>query len=179
GVQGQPQLLHVVLALEAGRGLADLLHGGHKQANQNRNDGDDDEQLNQRERRSAARGGDDGHGSLREFGTAKRIVEDCCLSPPDAYFLLPFNSTWKSKLLLPGRTSRNRALCELYSSGKSGTRCLVSTPGLPVGSWTCLSVSRKARSLTTFLPGAGPLAAGMWYLPSLMVAPACGPLVPG
>ena len=48
-VQGQADLLEVVGALDAGGGLADLLHGGQQQADQDGDDGDDDQQLDQRE----------------------------------------------------------------------------------------------------------------------------------
>ena len=47
GVQGEAHLLEVVLALHAGGGFADLLHGGQKQPDQDRDDGDDDEQFDQ------------------------------------------------------------------------------------------------------------------------------------
>jgi hypothetical protein len=47
---GQGELLEVVLALAARRGLADLLHRRHQQADQNGNDGDHHEQLDERER---------------------------------------------------------------------------------------------------------------------------------
>ena len=48
-VQGQPDLLQVVLALHPGGGLADLLDGGQQQADQDRDDRDHDQQLDQRE----------------------------------------------------------------------------------------------------------------------------------
>ena len=47
--QGQGELLEVVLALDARRRGPDLLHGGQEQADQDRDDGDDDQQLDQRE----------------------------------------------------------------------------------------------------------------------------------
>src|SRR5262249_48505124 len=53
-VDGQADLLEVVLALHACGGLADLLHGGQQQADQDGEDGDDDEQLDQREGTPAA-----------------------------------------------------------------------------------------------------------------------------
>ena len=52
GVQADADLLHVVAALDAGRGAADLLHGGQQQADKNRDDGDDHQQLDQREART-------------------------------------------------------------------------------------------------------------------------------
>src|SRR5262249_32964146 len=45
----QAELLKVVGALHAGGGLADLLHGGEQQADENGNDGDHHQQLDQRE----------------------------------------------------------------------------------------------------------------------------------
>ena len=48
-VDGQADLLEVVLALQPGRGLADLLDGGEQQPDQDRDDGDHDEQLDQGE----------------------------------------------------------------------------------------------------------------------------------
>jgi hypothetical protein len=48
-VQGQADLLEVVLALGSRRRLADLLHGGQEQADEHRDDGDDHQQLDQRE----------------------------------------------------------------------------------------------------------------------------------
>src|SRR5262249_11017635 len=47
GVDGDGQLVQVVLALDVGRGFADLLDGGEQQADQDRDDRDDDEQLDQ------------------------------------------------------------------------------------------------------------------------------------
>ena len=47
-VQGQSELLDVVLAAHAGRGLAHLLNSRQQQADQDRDDGDHHEQLDQR-----------------------------------------------------------------------------------------------------------------------------------
>jgi len=47
-VDGQPDLLQVVLALHAVGRLPDLLDGGQQEADQDGDDGDDDEQLNER-----------------------------------------------------------------------------------------------------------------------------------
>ena len=52
-VDGQADLLQVVLALHAGGGLADLLDGGQEQADQDRDDRDHHQQLDQREPGSA------------------------------------------------------------------------------------------------------------------------------
>jgi hypothetical protein len=49
-------LLHVVRALHAGRGLADLLDCGEEQADQDRDDRDYDQQLDQRETRFSLAG---------------------------------------------------------------------------------------------------------------------------
>ena len=49
-VQGEADLLQVVLALHAGGGLADLLDGGQQQADQDGDDGDHDQQFDERER---------------------------------------------------------------------------------------------------------------------------------
>src|SRR5262249_16070987 len=46
-VQGEADLFEVVGAAHAVGGLADLLHGGQEQANQDANNGDDDQQFNQ------------------------------------------------------------------------------------------------------------------------------------
>ena len=51
-VEGQADLLQVVLAAQPGGGLADLLHGGQEQADEHRDDGDHHQQLDQREPRS-------------------------------------------------------------------------------------------------------------------------------
>jgi hypothetical protein len=56
----QPPLLEVVAARHTCGGLADLLHGGLEQRDEDAEDGDDDEQLDERERAASwrARGGD-------------------------------------------------------------------------------------------------------------------------
>jgi hypothetical protein len=46
-VEGEAELLEVVGTTHAGRGRADLLHGGEKQTDQDRNDCDHDEQLDE------------------------------------------------------------------------------------------------------------------------------------
>jgi hypothetical protein len=48
-VEGQADLLQVVLALGAGRGVADLLDGRQQKSDEDRDDGDDDQQLDQGE----------------------------------------------------------------------------------------------------------------------------------
>jgi hypothetical protein len=48
-VHGQADLLEVVLTLQTAGGLAHLLHGGQEQAQQDGDDGNDDEQLDERE----------------------------------------------------------------------------------------------------------------------------------
>ena len=48
--QREADLLQVVLALGPGGGLADLLHGGQQQADQDGDDRDDHQQLDERER---------------------------------------------------------------------------------------------------------------------------------
>src|SRR5207244_13345708 len=53
--QGQADLLEVVLALRAGGCLANLLDGRQEQADQDRDDGDHDEQLDQGEASAAGR----------------------------------------------------------------------------------------------------------------------------
>ena len=52
----EADLLQVVRALDAGRGVADLLHGGQQETDQHRDDGDHHEQFDQRERASRAGG---------------------------------------------------------------------------------------------------------------------------
>jgi hypothetical protein len=52
-VEGQGQLFEVVGALHACGGLANLLHSGKEKANENGNDGNDDEELDQRETTTA------------------------------------------------------------------------------------------------------------------------------
>src|SRR5262249_39622485 len=52
-VAGQADLLQVVHAGQPGHGDADLLDGGEQQADEDGNNGDDDEQLDQREAASA------------------------------------------------------------------------------------------------------------------------------
>ena len=47
--RARPSLLEVVGALHAGRGLADLLNGRQEQTDQDRDDGDDDEEFDERE----------------------------------------------------------------------------------------------------------------------------------
>jgi hypothetical protein len=49
-VHRQADLLEVVLTADAVGRLANLLHGGEQQADQDGNDGDDHQQLDQRER---------------------------------------------------------------------------------------------------------------------------------
>src|SRR5262249_53109810 len=52
---GEAELLEVVLAAHAVGGLADLLHRGQKQADQDRDDGNHHQQLDQREAGPARR----------------------------------------------------------------------------------------------------------------------------
>jgi hypothetical protein len=52
---GQRPLLEVVLAAGARGGLADLLDGGQQHAHQDGDDGNDDEQLDQREAKPPGR----------------------------------------------------------------------------------------------------------------------------
>jgi hypothetical protein len=49
-VDGQSDLLEVVLALDPGGGLAHLLHGGEQEPDQDGNDGDHHQQFDERER---------------------------------------------------------------------------------------------------------------------------------
>ncbi len=48
-MERQTDLLQIILALQPRRRLAHLLDGGHEQRDQNRDDGDDDEQFDERE----------------------------------------------------------------------------------------------------------------------------------
>jgi hypothetical protein len=48
-VKGERELAEVILALEPGCCLADLLHCGERKANENAYDGDHNQQLDQRE----------------------------------------------------------------------------------------------------------------------------------
>jgi hypothetical protein len=66
-VQGEALLLEVVGVLRPGGGLADLLDGGEQQADQDRDDGDDDEQLDQREGGPAAN-----HERLSRYSNRKK-----------------------------------------------------------------------------------------------------------
>jgi hypothetical protein len=47
-VERKAQLFQIVLALSAASSLAGLLYGRQQQCDQNRDDGDDDQQFNQR-----------------------------------------------------------------------------------------------------------------------------------
>src|SRR5262249_32890401 len=62
-VDGQADLLEVVGALQACGGLADLLHRGEQQADEDRDDGDDHQQLGQGEARAGPRGDGESHGT--------------------------------------------------------------------------------------------------------------------
>src|SRR5262249_46374878 len=55
-VQRQPNLAQVVLALDTGCRLANLLHGGQQKAHQRADDGDDDEQFNERKTMASSHG---------------------------------------------------------------------------------------------------------------------------
>src|SRR5262249_9069564 len=55
-VQGQAELLEVVLAADAGGRLSDLLHRGQQDAQQDGDDGDHHQQLDQRETLAVERG---------------------------------------------------------------------------------------------------------------------------
>ena len=46
-VQREPDLFEVILALGSSGGFPGLLHGGQQECNQHRNDGNDNEQLNE------------------------------------------------------------------------------------------------------------------------------------
>jgi hypothetical protein len=48
-MESDADLLEVVAALRTPRGLAGLLHGGKQQGDQDRDDGDHDQQLDERE----------------------------------------------------------------------------------------------------------------------------------
>ena len=48
-VQSEADLLHVVRALRAGSRIAYFLHGGDQQGDEDRDDGDDHQQLDKRE----------------------------------------------------------------------------------------------------------------------------------
>ena len=74
-VARQRDLLEVVGALHPRGGLADLLHRGQQQADQDRDDGDDDEQFDQRE--GAVRGRPAAGGDGRE---SRRISERVAVS---------------------------------------------------------------------------------------------------
>jgi hypothetical protein len=50
----QPDLLEVVGALDPVGRLPDFLDGGEQQSDQNADDGDDDQQLDERERRATS-----------------------------------------------------------------------------------------------------------------------------
>src|SRR5262249_34264565 len=63
-VQGDADLMQVVLAGTACGSLADLLDGRHQQADQDGDDGDDDQKLNQREGCSASVSERVVHGNL-------------------------------------------------------------------------------------------------------------------
>src|SRR4029077_8164081 len=65
-VDGQPDLVQVVRALHPVGGLPDLLHRGQQQANEDRDDGNDNEQLDERKGGATARG----HG--RSLGMDER-----------------------------------------------------------------------------------------------------------
>ena len=54
-VQGQPELLEVVVALHPPRRLPRRLHGRQEQRDQDRDDRDDDQELDQREARTSMR----------------------------------------------------------------------------------------------------------------------------
>jgi hypothetical protein len=62
-VQGKSPLLEVVGAFHAIGGLADLLHRGQQQADQDRDDRNHDQEFNERECGATA-----GHGSLLTRG---------------------------------------------------------------------------------------------------------------
>src|SRR5207249_4191264 len=55
-VEGDADLFEVVLALETHRDLADFLHRGQQQADQDGDDGDDHQELDQREANRGAPG---------------------------------------------------------------------------------------------------------------------------
>ena len=63
GVQGDPDLLQVVLALRPGRGVPHLLDGGQEQPDQDGDDRDHDEKFDQREPAAMA---SSGHGGSPE-----------------------------------------------------------------------------------------------------------------
>src|SRR5262249_38388408 len=74
-VDGQPDLLEVVLALDACGGLADLLDGGQQQPDEDRYDCYDHQQLDQREPGAPEKPPQDSHGSLTlETGTRIRTT---------------------------------------------------------------------------------------------------------
>src|SRR5262249_29988960 len=61
-VGGEADLLEVVLALQAGGGLADLLHRRQEQADEDGDDGYHHQQLDQREAAAGGSGEGPGHG---------------------------------------------------------------------------------------------------------------------
>src|SRR5262245_24523960 len=70
-MQRKPELLHVVLTLGPGRGLADFLDGRQEQADQNGDDGNHDEQLDEREARGEPLGKFSAHGKDPPYDMGK------------------------------------------------------------------------------------------------------------
>ena len=73
-VDGQAELLEVVLALGSPGGLAGLLNGGEQEGDQDRDDGDDDQELNEREGMTARGAGHDGHHDAGQGSSSDTIV---------------------------------------------------------------------------------------------------------
>jgi hypothetical protein len=63
-VQGQAELLQVVVALRANSRFATFLHGGQEQADQHRDNGDHHQQLDQRKGPAAGRVTAASHGTV-------------------------------------------------------------------------------------------------------------------
>jgi hypothetical protein len=76
-VEGQPELLEVVAALDACRRLADLLDGGQEQADQDGDDRYHHQQLDQREPRSPPAPGEELSEQVRSpAGVRKGLGEE-------------------------------------------------------------------------------------------------------
>jgi hypothetical protein len=102
-VDGQADLLEVVLALDPGSRLAHLLHRGHEETDQDRDDGDHHQQLNEGESPTGVIA-QPIHGNLQGGNEGK--------SPRTAYY---FFSSKAGRSLLLGATVA-------VSKGRRGSR---------------------------------------------------------
>src|SRR5262249_12074145 len=147
GVQGDADLLEVVLALGAGGGFADLLDGGQQQADQDGDDGDHDQQFDEGEG-SAAPHGRSPFGSRRGVGPVPQ---------PGRPRSEGKKGQFTSKLNLFGPSALTSAVRIVWALYLGWIRSLYTGPGAPGGASGSTAFFGSAdETATLYRPGSRP-----------------------